>query len=192
MKKKQNKKKVKQTHSQEQMGDKGYTTSSPSSVAKKSDYTGMSESNQKHTPDTQKGFSNNEEVIDIEYSSSSSPSQNKRDEPTRRYPEATKQINPPVDNHPETPRGKNKALWVIGIIWLIILLMDVSFIAYSVHQKDFNSTVNVQNPVTITPTNNYTIVNNLTTVVNVDPEIMTNITRDILAIKNKLNITNSS
>lgn len=38
-------------HPQEQMGDpKGYSTSSPSSVAKKSGYTGMPESNQKHTP----------------------------------------------------------------------------------------------------------------------------------------------
>jgi hypothetical protein len=45
-----NKQKTSKNSQQEQMGDKTHTMSSRASVAKNSDYTGMSDSNQKHTP----------------------------------------------------------------------------------------------------------------------------------------------
>lgn len=94
--------------------------------------------------------------------------------------------------HSDTPRGKNKTLWILGGMFILIILMDVSFIAFSFSKKDFNSTVNVDNPVNVNPTNNYTIVNNQTTILNVDPEVMRNILGNISAIRIKLNMTNIS
>lgn len=101
------------------------------------------------------------------------------------------------DNQPLPDKKKNKALWIMGTIGLIILLIDITFIAYFFSAKEFNPNVNLDNPVNVNPTNNYTILNNQTIVVDVDPDIMDNIMKNISAIrgnlsqiKEKLNITN--
>ena len=89
--------------------------------------------------------SNNEEVIDIEYSRPIN-TQGKKDETLHRGESSgvttqdrgsilhdNKPI--PADNHPEAPRGKNKVFWtVLGMI-AILVLINVSFITSAFYKK---------------------------------------------------------
>ena len=107
-------------------------------------------------------------------------------QPTNYFPDRPNQPNQPKQKNPY----KTTTIFLgVAIILIFLIWFNISF--HTLSKKDFSLTNNIdvpENPVNIT--NEHTIINNGTTIINVDLGNFTDII--IERIMNELNLTNST